>query len=155
MRNTEVRNIFGDLHNTKGPAVISEQGRCFEWYKNGKRHRDDGPAVIRTNEYKEIHMFWFYNGKQKASVVFNDPRYDFDVMVDNGDSKTLVSTIDENGKSASRLFNTAIVVHLAKLFFPEMEIPKKHKKHLTQPVSDYIPTVDTFDSNIIRLLVGA
>ncbi|AQS61703.1 hypothetical protein A8L48_22960 [Rhizobium rhizogenes] len=100
-------------------------------------------------------MFWFVDGKQKASIVFNDPRHDFDVTVKNGCSKSFVSTIDENGKSASRFFDTAIVVHLAHLFFPEMVIPKKHKKHLTQPVSDYIPTVDTFDSNIIRLLVGA
>ena len=30
-----------------------------KWYKNGQRHREDGPAVEYANGYK----FWYLNGK--------------------------------------------------------------------------------------------
>jgi len=30
------------------------------WYLNGKRHREDGPAVEYTNGYKA----WYLNGKE-------------------------------------------------------------------------------------------
>ena len=38
----------GKYHRDDGPAVIYPDGRQ-EWYKEGKWHRDDGPAVIYPN----------------------------------------------------------------------------------------------------------
>lgn len=34
----------GKLHRDDGPAFIDEFGSHTEWYKNGKPHRIDGPA---------------------------------------------------------------------------------------------------------------
>lgn len=61
------------LHNDCGPARIIFDIKkgipfvvCQEWYKDGKRHRLDGPAVITffrgTNRLKS--RAWFVNGKQ-------------------------------------------------------------------------------------------
>jgi len=48
----------GERHRDDGPAVIHANGNR-EWYKNGERHRDDGPAVIHANGNRE----WYKNGK--------------------------------------------------------------------------------------------
>ena len=38
----------GKWHRDDGPAVIYPDGsQC--WYKEGTRHRDDGPAVIKAD----------------------------------------------------------------------------------------------------------
>ena len=47
----------GKLHREDGPAVEWWDGD-EEWYLNGKRHRTDGPAVIRANGTK----WWYLNG---------------------------------------------------------------------------------------------
>ncbi len=31
-----------------------------EWYLNGKRHREDGPAII----YPNVNQYWFKDGKE-------------------------------------------------------------------------------------------
>ena len=38
----------GKIHRDDGPAVIHPDGTQY-WLKNGKYHRDDGPAVIYPN----------------------------------------------------------------------------------------------------------
>ncbi len=43
----------GKLHREDGPAVIWAGGQ--EWFSNGKRHRDDGPAVVWTDG-----QIWWY-----------------------------------------------------------------------------------------------
>lgn len=45
-------NKDGKLHRDNGPAVIWYTG-IKEWYKNGLRHREDGPAIINdvTDEF--------------------------------------------------------------------------------------------------------
>ena len=48
----------GKLHREDGPAVEWANGGK-EWYRSGKHHRDDGPAVEWANGYKE----WWRNGK--------------------------------------------------------------------------------------------
>ena len=48
----------GKRHRDDGPAVERADG-AKEWYKNGERHRDDGPAVERANGPKE----WWKNGE--------------------------------------------------------------------------------------------
>lgn len=45
-----------------------------EWFLNGKRHREDGPAVERSNGDKE----WYINGKQLSLKAFNDRKQSCD-----------------------------------------------------------------------------
>jgi len=48
----------GKYHREDGPAVEYSNGdKC--WYKNGKRHREDGPAV----DLAEGTEYWYINGK--------------------------------------------------------------------------------------------
>jgi hypothetical protein len=49
----------GKLHRTDGPAVEWALGSKF-WYQNSKLHRDDGPAV----EYTNGDMVWYQHGKK-------------------------------------------------------------------------------------------
>jgi len=54
----------GKRHREDGPAVINTAG-LERWYKDGKRHREDGPATI----YSEGSQYWYLreyylNGKQ-------------------------------------------------------------------------------------------
>ena len=46
----------GKIHRLNGPAVIN--GTRQTWYQNDERHRVDGPAVIDYNRYE-----WYQNGK--------------------------------------------------------------------------------------------
>jgi hypothetical protein len=46
----------GKLHRDGGPAVCQDGGKF--WYKNGKRHREDGPAIEWASGNKE----WYVNG---------------------------------------------------------------------------------------------
>ena len=39
---------FGEYHNTKGPAVIFDNGTQM-WFLRGRVHREDGPAVIHKD----------------------------------------------------------------------------------------------------------
>ena len=48
----------GKLHREDGPAVIIGSIRQ-EWYRNGELHREDGPAVIDGNNYQ----VWYRNGE--------------------------------------------------------------------------------------------
>lgn len=50
----------GVLHNDDGPARVVEDF-VYEWWVNGKRHRENGPAV----EYREDGAFeWWVDGKR-------------------------------------------------------------------------------------------
>lgn len=53
-----LRNRNGLPHRDDGPAIIRTDGRQY-WYRNGKQHRDDGPAVILSDG---THC-WYRNGK--------------------------------------------------------------------------------------------
>jgi hypothetical protein len=55
----EIKSWFknGQRHRDNGPALICPYG-SQHWYKNGLEHREDGPAVI-TEGYEE----WKQNGK--------------------------------------------------------------------------------------------
>ena len=52
-------NRKGELHNTRGPAIIYGVGSVL-YYQNGKPHRTDGPAYIGADGYEE---YWV-NGKR-------------------------------------------------------------------------------------------
>jgi hypothetical protein len=47
----------GKLHRIDGPAIEYKNGTKF-WYLKGLRHREDGPAV----EYSDGRKEWFQNG---------------------------------------------------------------------------------------------
>lgn len=47
------------LHREDGPAVIYTDDSC-EWWICGKRHREDGAAIIRSSGHKE----WWMNGQR-------------------------------------------------------------------------------------------
>ena len=61
----------GKRHRTDGPAVLYTNGTQF-WYKEGERHRTDGPAAVRTNGSEA----WYINGKPHRTdgpaVVYAD-----------------------------------------------------------------------------------
>lgn len=48
----------GKIHRDDGPAMISPNGDKY-WYKDGVVHRDDGPAIIYSNR----DIYWYRNGK--------------------------------------------------------------------------------------------
>ena len=48
----------GKLHRDDGPAIIRPDG-TQEWYKEGKLHRDDGPAIVYISGVK----YWYKEGK--------------------------------------------------------------------------------------------
>ena len=50
--------LNGKRHREDGPA-IERADRDRWWYHHGKRHREDGPAV----EYATGHREWYLNGK--------------------------------------------------------------------------------------------
>ena len=52
----DVTNYFknGKLHREDGPAVIHNGTK--EWYQNGEKHRVDGPAIITNGE-----KWWYQN----------------------------------------------------------------------------------------------
>ena len=52
-------NQDGKRHREDGPAIELANGSKL-WYLNGKVHREDGPAVERTDGYKE----WQLNGER-------------------------------------------------------------------------------------------
>lgn len=49
----------GKLHRDDGPAVECANGDKF-WYRNGQLHRDDGPAVESSNGDNE----WYHDGRR-------------------------------------------------------------------------------------------
>lgn len=55
----EHRNSIGQLHSVDCPAIIYEDDLRFEWWINGIRHRDDGPAIEQKNHFKQ----WYINGQ--------------------------------------------------------------------------------------------
>jgi hypothetical protein len=55
-----------ELHWEDGPAIMGTQYSI--WFINGRRHREDGPAVIYHNGSTE---YWLY-GKYLTEEEFNE-----------------------------------------------------------------------------------
>jgi len=53
----------GKLHRDDGPATECSNGSKY-WYQNGEFHRDDGPAIEYTNGNKS----WYKNGLKLEKV---------------------------------------------------------------------------------------
>jgi len=58
--------LNGERHREDGPACEYNDG-TKQWYLNGKRHREDGPAI----EYNDGTKQWFLNGKR----IFSEENY--------------------------------------------------------------------------------
>lgn len=52
--------LHGKKHCENGPAVLWKNGGGLEWWNHGLLHRLDGPAIEREDGNKE----WFVNGLQ-------------------------------------------------------------------------------------------
>ena len=59
-------NKNGRLHREDGPAFISADGDKY-WYIHGRLHRENGPAIERDDGHKE----WYLNGKKYTEEEFN------------------------------------------------------------------------------------
>ena len=51
---------YWDLQDRTGAYLVLYSGGTKEWYLNGKRHREDGPAIEYSEEDKE----WYLHGER-------------------------------------------------------------------------------------------
>jgi len=51
--------LNGKRHREDGPAIEYADGDK-SWYLNGKRHREDGPAIESSYSFRQ----WYLNGEQ-------------------------------------------------------------------------------------------
>jgi hypothetical protein len=58
--------LNGKRHREDGPAVEFSGGNKA-WYLNGKLHREDGPAV----EYEDGRKYWYLNDECLTEEEFN------------------------------------------------------------------------------------
>jgi len=58
--------LNGKRHREDGPAIELANG-AKEWYLNNKRHREDGPAIEYADGYKD----WYLNGEKLTEAEFN------------------------------------------------------------------------------------
>jgi hypothetical protein len=63
---TKYWRLNGKRHREDGPAVEYTNGNKF-WYLNDKQHREDGPAV----EWISGSKAWFLNGENLTEEEFN------------------------------------------------------------------------------------
>jgi hypothetical protein len=59
--------LNGKRHREDGPAVERSDGHK-SWYLNGKRHREDGPAI----EWSDGDKFWCLNDEYLTEEEFNE-----------------------------------------------------------------------------------
>lgn len=58
------------LHNQNGPAVISEDGKHFQYYYKGLLHREDGPAVDFPN-HKQYWIHGKLHNQNGPAIIHN------------------------------------------------------------------------------------
>jgi hypothetical protein len=64
--NTITYHKNGKIHRDVGPAYIDNRFGDKYWYKNGKIHRENGPAVEWCDGTKK----WYLNGKYYTEKEF-------------------------------------------------------------------------------------
>ena len=72
--------LNGKRHREDGPAVINANG-TKAWCLNGKFHREDGPAYIGADGTQ----YWYLNGKEITYEVnewFDDYNITYDTLSD-------------------------------------------------------------------------
>jgi hypothetical protein len=66
--------LNGERHREDGPAIEYASGSKF-WYLHGKSHREDGPAF----EYSNGSKWWYLNGKEVSwEQVFRNANGDLE-----------------------------------------------------------------------------
>ena len=58
--------VNGKRHREEGPAVLYGNG-SKAWWIDGKRHREDGPAIEKPGGYRE----WYLDGERISEDEFN------------------------------------------------------------------------------------
>jgi hypothetical protein len=51
--------FHGKRHRADGPAIVRHDG-LQEWYFHGKRHRTDGPAIVSPDPCYSHHLYWYH-----------------------------------------------------------------------------------------------
>ena len=74
--------LNGKRHREDGPAIIWSDGRKY-YYLDGQLHRTDGPAVIFANGHKE----YYINGKQLTQETFLNKTKKHTIIVDGKEIK--------------------------------------------------------------------
>lgn len=80
----------GELNNTNGPAVWytgPDEGLIEIYFVDGKKHRDDGPAVLLKNGYEEYYLMDKLLSKQEFDnmMVHRQMRDEIRQTVPDGD----------------------------------------------------------------------
>jgi hypothetical protein len=60
------------LHREDGPAFIHANGMKV-WYKDGEKHREDGPAEEWIDDQGDKHESYFLHGKRYLKIVKDSP----------------------------------------------------------------------------------
>ena len=81
--------LNGKRHREDGPAYECASGHKY-WYLNGKRHREDGPAI----EYANGDKAWFLNGVRYTEEEYYSKLNPAKVKVDDIGTKAW----EPNGK---------------------------------------------------------
>ena len=63
---TKYWRLNGKRHREDGPAIECADGGK-SWYLNGKRHREDGPAI----EWSTGTKYWYLSGNRLTEDQFN------------------------------------------------------------------------------------
>lgn len=64
---TIIRTLNGERHSLEDLPAYEGTDGFKAWYKNGKRHRESGPAIIYSNGTEE---FWL-NGVEHKELTMN------------------------------------------------------------------------------------
>jgi hypothetical protein len=125
IRSTSDNDEIFELHTYLGkphrdsydkPALISNKGSVKAWYKFGKLHRENGPAIITyvkiKGEYKLHFGYWFEEGifkRQKCYDILerdeSESESDWDRYDPNDDEGYVLSEISESDELEDSEFN--------------------------------------------------
>jgi len=65
----EVHEVNGQLHNTKGPAVVHKDGSKEYWFE-GQLHREDGPALEGSDGFQAWYKHGSLHNTNGPAVVY-------------------------------------------------------------------------------------
>lgn len=114
---TEYTNDKGKKHRDDGPAMIFNDGH-ERWYRNGKLHRKDGPAVILPNGDTE----YYQHGRRHR---IDGPAIDYQEM----------KIWFKQGKYHREDGPAYIKGNIELWFYDDYSIPESLTKHITHPDS--------------------
>lgn len=87
----------GENHRDNGPAAISK-GRVTpgtgEWYKHGKLHREDGPAVRVSQSYPSFDEWWYEGEKLSCDRGVDEYQELREALEDHEYSELLLAKLD-------------------------------------------------------------